>query len=270
MPPVEWPARSIMHPMLNTAVKAARKAGSIINRASLDVDLVKVASKGRSDFVTEVDRAAEQAIVDILLKAYPDNAILAEESGASGDSEYTWIIDPLDGTTNFIHGFPQYAVSIALRHREHITQAVVYDPTRNELFTATRGRGAFLNERRIRVSRRDRLNESLIGTGFPFRSLEHLDDYVRMFKAITEHTAGIRRPGAAALDLAYVAAGRLDGFWEIGLSPWDMAAGSLLILEAGGLVSNFDGDPGYLDDGHIVCGAPKIFPPLLQLVRGVH
>jgi myo-inositol-1(or 4)-monophosphatase len=259
-----------MHPMLNTAVKAARKAGSVINRASLDLEGIRVGAKGRSDFVTEVDHAAERIIVDILLKAYPDHAVLAEESGASGESEYTWIIDPLDGTTNFIHGFPQYAVSIALRHRDLITQAVVYDPTRNELFTATRGRGAFLNERRIRVSRRDRLNESLIGTGFPFRSLEHLDDYVRMFKAITEHTAGIRRPGAAALDLAYVAAGRLDGFWEIGLSPWDMAAGSLLILEAGGLVSNFDGDPGYLDDGHIVCGAPKIFPPLLQLVRGVH
>jgi myo-inositol-1(or 4)-monophosphatase len=259
-----------MHPMLNTAVKAARKAGSVINRASLDLEGIRVGAKGRSDFVTEVDHAAERIIVDILLKAYPDHAVLAEESGASGESEYTWIIDPLDGTTNFIHGFPQYAVSIALRHRDLITQAVVYDPTRNELFTATRGRGAFLNERRIRVSRRDRLNESLIGTGFPFRSLEHLDDYVRMFKAITEHTAGIRRPGAAALDLAYVAAGRLDGFWEIGLSPWDMAAGSLLILEAGGLVSNFDGDPGYLEDGHIVCGAPKIFPPLLQLVRGVH
>jgi myo-inositol-1(or 4)-monophosphatase len=259
-----------MHPMLNTAVKAARKAGSVINRASLDLEGIRIGAKGRSDFVTEVDHAAERIIVDILLKAYPDHAVLAEESGASGTSEYTWIIDPLDGTTNFIHGFPQYAVSIALRHRDLITQAVVYDPTRNELFTATRGRGAFLNERRIRVSRRDRLNESLIGTGFPFRSLEHLDDYVRMFKAITEHTAGIRRPGAAALDLAYVAAGRLDGFWEIGLSPWDMAAGSLLILEAGGLVSNFDGDPGYLDDGHIVCGAPKIFPPLLQLVRGVH
>ncbi|MBS1134967.1 MAG: suhB1, partial [Burkholderiaceae bacterium] len=149
-------------------------------------------------------------------------------------------------------------------------QAVVYDPTRNELFTATRGRGAFLNERRIRVSRRDRLADSLIGTGFPFRSLDHLDEYVRMFKSITEHTAGIRRPGAAALDLAYVAAGRLDGFWEIGLSAWDMAAGSLLILEAGGLVSNFNGDPGYLEDGRIVCGAPKVFPPLLQLVQQVH
>jgi myo-inositol-1(or 4)-monophosphatase len=270
MPPTARSVRPIMHPMLNTAVKAARKAGSIINRASLDVDLVKVANKGRSDFVTEVDRAAEQAIVDILLKAYPDHAILAEESGASGDSEYTWIIDPLDGTTNFIHGFPQYAVSIALRHREHVTQAVVYDPTRNELFTATRGRGAFMNERRIRVSRRTKLSECLIGTGFPFRSFEHLDEYVRMFRSITEHTAGIRRPGAAALDLAYVAAGRLDGFWEIGLSPWDMAAGSLLILEAGGLVSDFKGEPAYLSEGRIVCGSPKIFPQLLSLVGNVH
>jgi myo-inositol-1(or 4)-monophosphatase len=259
-----------MHPMLNTAVKAARKAGSVINRASVDLDAVRVGSKGRSDFVTEVDHAAERAIVDMLLKAYPDHAVLAEESGASGNSEYTWIIDPLDGTTNFIHGFPQYAVSIALRHRDLITQAVVFDPTRNELFTASRGRGAFLNERRMRVSRRDKLAECLIGTGFPFRSLEHLDEYVRMFKSITEHTAGIRRPGAAALDLAYVAAGRLDGFWEIGLSPWDMAAGSLLILEAGGLVSDFDGEPRYLADGRIVCGSPKIFPQLLQLVGQVH
>jgi myo-inositol-1(or 4)-monophosphatase len=259
-----------MHPMLNTAVKAARKAGAIINRASLDLDLVQVASKGRSDFVTEVDRAAEHAIVELLRKAYPDHAVLAEESGASGSSEYTWIIDPLDGTTNFIHGFPQYAISIALRHREHITQAVVYDPTRNELFTASRGRGAFLNDRRMRVSRRIKLTECLIGTGFPFRSLEHLDEYVRMFKRITEHTAGIRRPGAATLDLAYVACGRLDGFWEIGLSPWDMAAGSLLILEGGGLVSDFDGEPHYLQKGRIVCGTPKIFPQLLALVGQVH
>lgn len=259
-----------MHPMLNTAIKAARKAGAIINRASLDLDLVRVGTKGRSDFVTEVDHAAERAIVEVLHKSYPDHAILAEESGASGKSDYTWIIDPLDGTTNFIHGFPQYAVSIALRHRENITQAVIFDPTRNELFTATRGRGAFLNDHRLRVSRRDRLPESLIGTGFPFRSLEHLDDYVRMFKTITEHTAGIRRPGAATLDLAYVAAGRLDGFWEIGLSPWDVAAGSLMILEAGGLVSNFDGNAGFIEDGHIVAGSPKIFPQLLKLVGDVH
>jgi myo-inositol-1(or 4)-monophosphatase len=262
-----------MHPMLNTAVKAARKAAAIINRASLDLDLVQVSTKGRRDFVTEVDRAAEAAIIEILSTAYPKHAFLAEESGASEkqqQAEYTWIIDPLDGTTNFIHGFPQYAVSIGLRHHGLITQAVVYDPTRNELFTATRGRGAFLNDRRMRVSRRSKLKESLIGTGFPFRQLDHLDEYVRMFKRITEETAGIRRPGAASLDLAYVAAGRLDGFWEFGLSPWDMAAGSLLILEAGGLVSDFGGSEEYLFAGNIVCGAPKIHEQLLALVQEVH
>lgn len=262
-----------MHPMLNTAIKAARKAGAIINRASLELDLIRVASKGRSDFVTEVDRAAEAAIVDVLKTAYPHHAVLAEESGASnpeGGHEYTWIIDPLDGTTNFIHGFPQYAVSIALQHGGHITQAVVYDPTRNELFTASRGRGAFLNDRRIRVSPRTHLRDSLIGTGFPFRQLDHLDEYVRMFKRITEETAGIRRPGAASLDLAYVAAGRLDGFWEFGLSPWDIAAGSLLIVEAGGMVADFDGEQNWLESGHIVCGTPKVFAQLLKLVQEVH
>ena len=262
-----------MHPMLNTAVKAARKAAAIINRASLDLDLIRVSTKGRRDFVTEVDRAAEAAIIETLSTAYPQHAFLAEESGASEggrDAEYTWIIDPLDGTTNFIHGFPQYAVSIGLRHRGQLTQAVVYDPTRNELFTASRGRGAFLNERRIRVSRRALLRESLIGTGFPFRQLEHLDEYVRMFKRITEETAGIRRPGAAALDLAYVAAGRLDGFWEFGLSPWDMAAGTLIIVEAGGYVSDFDGEENYLFTGNVVCGAPKIHAQLLALVQDVH
>src|SRR5512134_2048161 len=268
--PPAFPPMPVLHPTLHTAVKAARRAGSIINRAARDIDGLAVTAKRKNDFVTEVDRAAEDAVIETIRKAYPDHAFLAEESGASGRSEYTWIIDPLDGTTNFIHGFPQYAVSIALRHREHITQAVVYDPTRNELFTATRGRGAFLNERRIRVSKRDRLAECLIGTGFPFRSFEHLDEYVGMFKSVTEHTAGIRRPGAAALDLAYVAAGRLDGFWEIGLSSWDMAAASLLILEAGGLVSNFDGESTYLEDGHIVSGAPKVFPQLLKLVGDVH
>ncbi len=262
-----------MHPMLNTAIKAARKAGAIINRASLDLDLVRVSSKGRSDFVTEVDRAAEAAIIDVLKHAYPSHAILAEESGASnpeGEQEYTWIIDPLDGTTNFIHGFPQYAVSIALQHRGQITQGCVYDPNRNELFTATRGRGAFVDDRRIRVSRRTRLSESLIGTGFPFRQLDHLDEYVRMFKKITEATAGIRRPGAAALDLAYVAAGRFDGFWELGLSPWDMAAGGLLITEAGGMVSDFVGEQNWLTSGQIVCGSPKVFEQLLPLVQEVH
>jgi myo-inositol-1(or 4)-monophosphatase len=259
-----------LHPMLTIAVKAARRAGAVISRASRDIDAVTVTTKRQSDFVTEVDRAAEAAAIDVLAKAYPDHAILAEESGASGDSDYTWIIDPLDGTTNFIHGFPQYAVSIALRHRGILTQAVVFDPTRNELFTASRGRGAYLNERRIRVAKRTRMSEALIGTGFPFRELAHLEEYMRMFKAVVAGTAGVRRAGAAALDLAYVAAGRLDGFWEIGLSPWDMAAGCLLILEAGGLVSDLDGEEGYLDKGHIVCGSPKIFGQLLPLLSAEH
>lgn len=262
-----------MHPMLNMAVKAARKAGNIINRASLDLDRVQVGSKGRSDFVTEVDRAAEAAIIDVLKTAYPSHHFLAEESGASHpneESDYLWIIDPLDGTTNFIHGFPQYAVSIALHHRGQIEHGVVYDPTRNELFTATRGRGAYMDDRRLRVSRRTSLRDSLIGTGFPFRQLEHLDEYVCMFKCIAEETAGIRRPGAAALDLAYVAAGRLDGFWEFGLAPWDIAAGSLLIQEAGGMISGFDGSPEFLHAGHIVCGAPKVFEQLRTLVQDVH
>lgn len=262
-----------MHPMLNTAVKAARRAGNIINRASLDLDLVRVASKGRSDYVTEVDKAAEAAIIDVLRSAYPDHAFLAEESGASSkdaEPDYLWIIDPLDGTTNFVHGFPQYAVSIGLKHRGQIMQAVVYDPTRNELFTATRGRGAFMNDRRIRVSRRSKLGESLIGTGFPFRQLEHLDEYVRMFKLITEQTAGIRRPGAAALDLAYVAMGRLDGFWEFGLSAWDVAAGSLLIQESGGMIVDFAGGADFLASGNIVAGTPKVHAELLALVQQVY
>jgi myo-inositol-1(or 4)-monophosphatase len=260
-----------MHPLLNTAVKAARKAGAIINRASLDLDLLRVTSKGHADFVTQVDRAAEQAIIETLSQAYPDHCFLAEESGTrrpQNASDYTWIIDPLDGTTNFIHGFPQYAVSIGCQHAGQITQAVVYDPTRNDLFTATRGRGAFLNDRRLRVSRRTQLKESLIGTGFPFRSLEHLDRYLQLFKRVTLHTSGIRRPGAAALDLSYVAAGRLDGFWEFGLSPWDVAAGSLLVIEAGGLIADDEGNAAYLQSGNVVCGTPKIFEQLLRLVRG--
>ncbi len=259
-----------MHPMLGIAVKAARRAGAIINRAARDVDLMTVTRKRHNDFVTEVDKAAEQAIIEVLRRAYPDHAILAEESGAqagtAGDSEYTWIIDPLDGTTNFIHGFPQYAVSIGLRHKGLLTQGVIYDPTKNELFTATRGRGAYLNERRIRVSKRSQLNEALIGTGFPFRDFQSLDEYLGMFRALTARTAGLRRAGAAALDIAYVAAGRLDGFWEIGLSPWDMAAGALLVQEAGGLVGNFSGETGYLESGRIVCGNPKIFVQLLQII----
>jgi len=256
-----------LHPMLHIAVKAARRAGAIINRAARDLDGLTVTAKRQNDFVTEVDRAAESAVLEILRKAYPDHATLAEESGAAGASDYTWIIDPLDGTTNFIHGFPQYAVSIALRHRGAITQAVVYDPGRNELFTASKGRGAFMNDRRLRVSRREHLRDALVGTGFPYREIAHLDEYLRMLKGVTQNSAGVRRAGSAALDLAYVAAGRLDGFWELGLSAWDMAAGSLLIFEAGGLVSDLDGEANYLDAGHVVSGTPKVFVQLLQVVQ---
>lgn len=254
-----------MHPMLNIAVKAARQAAAIINRASQDLGAIKVLSKTYNDFVSEVDHAAERVIIETLLDAYPDHSILAEESGAQGsDAENTWIIDPLDGTTNFLHGFPQYAISIALKQRGQITQAVIYDPNRNDLFTATRGRGAFLNDRRIRVSSRARLQESIIGTGFPFRDFEHLDAYLAMFKDMIKKTSGVRRPGSASLDLAYVAAGWYDGFWEIGLSQWDIAAGGLLVHEAGGLVGDFEGNEDWLESGNIVAGNPKVFSQILQ------
>ncbi len=255
-----------MHPMLNIAVKAARRAGNIIVRASDNLDALTVRHKSLNDLVSEVDRAAEDAIIDVLKTAYPDHAILAEESGAAGDSEYCWIIDPLDGTTNFLHGFPVYAVSIAMTHKGVLTHAVVYDPMRNDLFTASRGGGAFLNDRRIRVSKRDKLIDCLIATGFPFRMFEHTDAYMGMMKDFMRKTAGIRRPGAAALDLANVAAGRMDGFWEIGLSPWDMAAGALLVQEAGGLVGNLQGNDGYLESGNIVAASPRIFPQMLEVI----
>ncbi|AJC21964.1 inositol monophosphatase family protein [Pandoraea pulmonicola] len=261
----------MQHPMLNIAVKAARRAGTIINRASLDVDAIKVSKKQHNDFVTEVDKAAEQAIIETLLQAYPDHAILAEESGEAhgkADSEYQWIIDPLDGTTNFIHGLPYYCTSIALAHKGIVQQAVVYDPTRNELFTASRGRGAYLDGKRIRVSRRDRLADGLIGTGFPFRDLQGVENYLKMFGTMTEHCAGIRRPGAAALDLANVAAGRMDGFFEQGLNPWDMAAGSLLITEAGGLVGNYTGESNFLFEGEILAANPKIYAEMVRLLDG--
>ncbi len=260
-----------MHPMLNTAVKAARRGAAIINRASFDIDRIKVTEKQHNDFVTEVDQAAEQAIIEVLLKAYPDHAILAEESGAShnlhDDNENVWIIDPLDGTTNFIHGFPQYCVSIALQQRGIITQAVVYDPTRNDLFTATKGSGAYLNDKRLRVTKLDRIADALIGTGFPHRDLRALDEYTKMFRVMSEQCQGLRRPGAAALDLAYVAAGRLDGFFEKGLQPWDIAAGSLLITEAGGIVGTFSGEADYLYKGDVITGTPKVFAQMLNLLK---
>lgn len=259
-----------MHPMLNTAVKAARRGAAIINRASFDLDRVKVTEKNPNDFVTDVDQAAEQAIIEVLKTAYPDHAILAEESGASAnlhdENENVWIIDPLDGTTNFIHGFPQYCVSIALQQRGQITQAVVYDPTRNDLFTATKGAGAYLNEKRMRVTKRDKIADALIGTGFPFRATDDIDQYLKMFKIMSQSCAGLRRPGSAALDLAYVAAGRLDGFFEKGLKPWDLAAGSLLITESGGIVGTFEGESDYLYKGDILAGTPKVFAQMVTLL----
>jgi myo-inositol-1(or 4)-monophosphatase len=256
-----------MHPMLNIAVKAARRAGNIINRATRNLDLVAFKEKAANDFVTEVDGEAERAIIRTLHDAYPGHAILAEESGASGESEYQWIIDPLDGTTNFLHGFPQYCVAIALRHRGVVTQAVVYDPSRNDLFTSSRGRGAFLNDQRIRVSKRTQLRSSLIGTGFPFRQFEHVDVYLAILRDMMAGAAGVRRAGSAALDLAYVAAGRLDGFWELGLAPWDIAAGSLLISEAGGLIGDLTGESAYLETGNVVAGSPKVFVELLKAIE---
>ncbi|KAI5913951.1 inositol monophosphatase family protein [Thauera sp. 2A1] len=257
-----------MHPTLNIAIKAARRAATVINRASTQLDLLTVQSKSPNDFVTEVDHAAEKAIIEVLRDAFPGHGILAEESGETGpESEFNWIIDPLDGTTNFIHGFPQYAVSIAQTRNGVLEHAVVYDPTSNEMFTASRGSGAFLNDRRIRVSRRTRLNEALLGTGFPFRQFDNVDAYLGMFRELTQKTAGIRRPGAASLDLAYVAAGRLDGFWEMGLSPWDMAAGVLLIQEAGGLVSDLSGEGNFMTTGNVVAGSPKIFGQLLPIIQ---
>jgi myo-inositol-1(or 4)-monophosphatase len=255
-----------MHPMLNIAVKAARRAGNLIHRATDRIDHLTVTKKSHADFVSEVDRAAEQTIIQTLLEAYPDHAILAEESGSQGQSEYVWIIDPLDGTTNFLHGIPQYAVSIALQHKGVLTQAVVYDPTKNDLFTATRGRGAFLNDKRIRVSKRTKLADSLIGTGFPYTRFEHMDAYLGIFKDVMQQTAGLRRPGAASLDLAWTAAGRYDGFFETGLKPWDIAAGCLLITEAGGMVSDLAGSDTYLKSGHLCAGNPNIHPQLLQLI----
>ena len=257
--------------MLNVAIRAARAAGAIINRAALDVEAVRISQKRVNDFVTEVDHVSEDAIIDTLLTAYPNHGIHAEESGrtrGNQNSDHVWIIDPLDGTTNFIHGFPVYCVSIALSVRGRVEQAVIYDPTRNDLFTATRGRGAFLNDRRIRVSKRTRLQESLISTGFPFRKGDDFDNYLRMMGDLMRLTAGLRRPGAAALDLAYVAAGFADGFFETGLKPWDIAASSLLVTEAGGLIGNFTGETGeLLTQGECLAGNPRVYAQLVQVLN---
>ena len=255
-----------LHPMLNVAIKAARAAGAIINRAALDVESVRISVKQTNDFVTEVDQKAEEAIIETLLTAYPSHGILAEESGSehgTQNSDFVWIIDPLDGTTNFIHGFPVYCVSIALAVRGKVEQAVVYDPTRNDIFCATKGRGAYMNERRIRVAKRVRMQECLISTGFPYRPGDKLKSYLNMLGEVMSQCAGVRRPGAAALDLAYVAAGFSDGFFETGLQPWDVAAGSLLVTEAGGLVGNFTGESEFLHANECVAANPRIYGQLV-------
>jgi myo-inositol-1(or 4)-monophosphatase len=256
-----------MQPLLNIAIQAARRAGEIIVRGLNRLHRLEVRAKGQNDFVSEIDTAAERDIIETVRRRYPQHAFLAEESGQSGDdNEFVWIIDPLDGTTNFLHGYPQFAVSIGVQRRGRMEHAVVYDPMRQELFTASRGEGAQLDGKRIRVSPHIGLERSLVGTGFPYRSnLQWLDPYMAMLKAVIQETAGIRRPGSAALDLAYVAAGRLDAFWELGLSPWDTAAGTLLITEAGGMVGRLNGSE-YKNESDIVAGTPKVYAPLLELL----
>ena len=259
-----------LEPMLNIAVRAARKAGEILVHSLERIDLIEIEEKTRNDFVTEVDRAAEKEIIYQLRRAYPDHSIRGEETGLSeGENpDYEWIIDPLDGTTNFIHGIPHFAISIACLHKGKLAHGVVYDPVKREEFTASAGRGAMLNGKRLRVASRRTFDGALIGTGIPFSglALENMQPYLACLQEIASQTAGIRRPGSAALDLAYVAAGRFDGFWEMNLQPWDIAAGILLVKEAGGLVSDFKGGNDSMTNGNVVCANPKLFKPLLQVV----
>ena len=256
-----------MHGMVNIAVRAARQAGSVIVRHLNQLESLEVVEKGRNEFVSQVDRLAEEAIIEVIREYHPDHSILAEESGESGEHEYQWIIDPLDGTTNYLHGFPGFCVSIAVAHEGQLEHGVVYDPLRQEVFTASRGQGAQLDGRRIRVSKRARMRHSLIATGFPYRmNKQFIDDYLAMLRAVIEESAGVRRPGSAALDLCYVAAGRVDGFWEIGLNVWDVAAGALMIREAGGRISDYRGTDKYLENGDVVAGNPKIYAALSKLL----
>ncbi len=256
-----------MHPILNIAIKAARRAGNIVIRHMDQLERLAIETKGRNDFVSEVDRQAEAEIIRVIHGAYPDHAVLAEESGQQKSNDFLWIVDPLDGTTNYLHGYPQFAISIALQHRSKLEHAVVFDPLRNELFTASRGGGAQLNERRMRVSQVGTLGFALLGTGFPFRAQIHLETWINTFRVLLTHSSGIRRAGSAALDLANVACGRLDGFWELGLSAWDIAAGALLIEEAGGLIGDFAGGQRFLATGNVVAGNPQIYARMLPLIQ---
>lgn len=256
-----------MHPLVNIAIKAARQAGKTIMRKSYRVDQLRYSMKNARDFVTEVDLMAERQIVEIIHESYPDHAILAEERFSKPGKNFEWIVDPLDGTTNYMHGVPQFNVSIAIRKNNVLEHAVVYDPVLEELFTASRGSGAKLNDRRIRCSSLSNLEECLIGTGFPFRERENVDLWVSLFRALCKKTAGIRRPGAAALDLAYVACGRFDAFWETGLKPWDIAAGALLIQESGGLISDFQGNQTFLNSGSVLASNSAINEQLLKIFQ---
>jgi myo-inositol-1(or 4)-monophosphatase len=256
-----------MQPLENIAVTAARAAGNFIMRHLDRADALKVTRKSRNDFVTEVDRGAEAEIVHTIRKAYPDHAVLAEEGGADGKHDYVWIIDPLDGTTNFLHGFPHFAVSIAVQHKGKLQHGVVYAPCTQDLYVATRGSGAVLNNRKVRVSKTKELDDSLVGTGVPIRSGARLDEYVPQLRVVVEKTAGVRRAGSAALDLAYVACGRLDAFWELGLNSWDMAAGVLLVEEAGGVVSDLYGGDDPLKTGNVLAANTKMHEQLAPLLR---
>ena len=256
-----------MHPMLNIAIRAARSAGNLIIRSLQHVEHLEVTTKGRNDFVSDVDRLAEQEIINTIKKAYPDHAILAEESGEAGENETVWVIDPLDGTANFLHGFPHYCVSIGIMVKGRIEHGVVYDPLRDELFTATRGAGAQLNDRRLRVTKQKSLENSLVATGFPFKYHQHFPAFSNMVSAIFPQVADLRRGGSAALDLAYVAAGRIDGYWEIGLQKWDLAAGILLVEEAGGVVTDFIGGNGYVEHGNIVAGSLGVQQAILDEIK---
>lgn len=259
--------RGLMHGMVNIAIKAARRAGGLMIRNLNRLESLSVAEKGKNDFVTQVDQQAEAAIIEVIRDHYPDHSILAEESGVDGDHEYQWIIDPLDGTTNFMHGFPVFAVSIAVAAAGELQHGVVYDPLRQEIFSASRGQGAQLDGHKIRVSKAASLKGTLIATGFPYRlTEENMDRYLEMLRKVMIETAGVRRPGSAALDLCYVASGRVDGFWELGLSKWDVAAGALIIREAGGRISDFQGTDQFLESGNIVAGSPRVYAALSRLL----
>ncbi len=256
-----------MHPLLNIAISAARRAGKTIMHKSYRVDQLKFDLKGARDFVTNVDVLAEQQIVETIHDAYPNHAILAEESYPVGGDDFEWIIDPLDGTLNFMHGIPQFCISIAIRQHGRLAHAVVYDPVHEELFTASNGGGAHLNDRRIRASAIGKLEYALIGTGFPFREMDNVELWIAIFRELSKKTSGIRRPGSAALDLAYVACGRFDGFWESGLKIWDLAAGALLVQEAGGIISDFEGNQDFLENGTIVAGNPNLYDEIARIVN---